>query len=182
MMETKIVGDPAQFAVSYAFVEDSRETEISMFVENQNILAFKREDQIYTTRWNLDELAFWLRDFLDHMAEDPYPVDVPGDYAAMKDNNAREFDSDDEEELDAYYEMLYEWNLRHRWHTASSGAILSDVYFQLVGDDVEISWNNEDMDEEAEFVQQLGGTKVKKDLFISVVDSFLKDYANHWFG
>ncbi len=181
MMESKIVGDPAKFAIAYAFIDDSRETEISMFVENQNILEFKHGAQVYTTRWNLDELAFWLHDFLDHIAEDPYPVDAPGDYAAIKDNNARDFESDDEEEFDAYYEKLYEWNLRHRWHTASSGAILSDVYFQLVGDNVEISWNNEDMDEEAEFVQQLGGASVKKDTFISVVDSFLKEYANHWF-
>ncbi len=180
-MEAKIIGDPAKFAVSYAFIDDSRETEISMYVENQNILAFIHEDRIYTTRWNLDELAFWLRDFLDHMEEDPYPVDAPGDYAAEKDNNAREFDSDNDEEFDAYYEKLYEWNLRHRWHTASSGAILSDVYFQLVGDEVEISWNNEDLDEEVEFVQQLGGARVKKGTFISVVDSFLKEYANHWF-
>ena len=98
----------------------------------------------------------------------------------MKDNNAREFDSDNDEEFDAYYDRLYEWNLRHRWHTASSGAILADVYFQLVGDCVEISWNNEDLDEEVEFVQQLGGARVKKETFISVVDSFLKEYANHW--
>ena len=181
-METKIIGNPGEFAVSYVFIDDSRETEISMFVENRNILAFMREGQVYTTRWNLDELAFWLRDFLDHMAEDPYPIDVPGHYAAEKDNNAREFDSDDDEEFDAYYEKLYEWNLRHRWHTASSGAILPDVYFQLVGDDVEISWNNEDMDEEVEFVQQPGGARVKKDTFLSVVSSFLKEYANHWFG
>jgi len=180
MMETRVIGNPSEFAIAYAFVDESRETEISMIVDNQNILAFKREDQTYTTRWNLDELAFWLRDYLNQMAEDPYPVDVQGDYAAMKDDNAREFDSDNDEEFDAYYEKLYEWNLRHRWHTASSGAILSDVYFQLVGDYVEISWNNKDMDEEVEFVHQLGGARVKKDTFILVVDSFLKEYANHW--
>ena len=44
------------------------------------------------------------------------------------------------------------------------------------------AFNNEDMDEKVEFVQQLGGARVEKDTFISVVDSFLKDYANHWFG
>ena len=180
MMETRVIGNPSVFAISYAFFDDSKETEIAMFVNNQNILAFKRGDQVYTTRWNLDELAFWLRDYLNQMAEDPYPVDAQGDYAAMKDNNAREYDSDNDEEFDAYYDRLYEWNLRHRWHTASSGAILADVYFQLVGDCVEISWNNEDLDEEVEFVQQLGGARVKKETFISVVDSFLKEYANHW--
>lgn len=180
-MDTKIIGDTAKFAVCYTFIDDSRETEISMFVDHQNILAFKRGDQIYSTRWNLDELAFWLRDFLDHMTEDPYPVDISGEYAAIKDRNAREFDSDDDEEFDAYYDKLEDWNLRHRWHTASSGAILSDVYFQLVGDHVEISWNNEDTEEEVEFVHKLGGAKIEKETFISVIASFLKEYANHWY-
>ena len=180
-MGTMIIGNPAIFAVTYAFYDDSRETELSMFVNNRNILAFKREDQIYTTRWNLDELVFWLRDFLNHMTEDPYPVDVPGDYAAEKDNNAREFDSDDDEEFDAYYVKLEEWNSRHRWHTASSGAILSDVYFQLVGDYVEISWNNEDVEDDVDFIQKLGGAKVEKKTFISVITSLLKEYALHWF-
>lgn len=176
-----IKGNVSDFAVAYAYYDESRETEISMYVSNQNILAFKRGDQIYTTRWNLDELAFWLRDFLDHMAEDPYPVDVPGEYAAIKDCNARDFESDDDEIFDAYYDSLDEWNQRHRWHTASSGAILSDVYFQLVGDNVEISWNNEDMEEEVEFVCKLGGAKVRKEVFISVITSFLKEYAEHWY-
>ncbi len=180
-MEAKIIGDTSKFAISYTFYDESRETELSMYINNQNILAFKRGDQVYSTRWNLDELAFWLRNYLDQMTEDPYPVNVSGEYAAIKDINAREFDSDDDEEFDAYYDKLEEWNLRHRWHTASSGAILSDVYFQLVGDYVEISWNNEDAEDDVEFVLKLGGAKVEKESFISVITSFLKEYAFHWY-
>lgn len=180
MNETRIIGDPSQFAISYAFYEDARETEISMFVKDKNILAFKRGDQVYTTRWNLDELAFWLREYINHMAEDPYPVDVPGEYAAIKDCNAREFDSEDDEEFDAYYDKLEEWDLRHRWHTASAGAILSDVYFQQIGDCVEISWNNEGEEEDVEFLQKLGGERVEKGTFRLIMESFLKEYALHW--
>ena len=85
------------------------------------------------------------------MAEDPYPVEADGEYAAVKDIAARSYDSADEDEFDAYYDKLYEWNLRHRWHPASSGAILADVYFQLVGEDVEISWNNKDSEDDIQF-------------------------------
>ena len=100
-----------------------------MYIEGNNILAFHHDGIPSTTRWNLDELALWLRQFVDNMQEDPYPVEADGEYAAMKDYSAREFDSDDEDEFDAYYDMLDDWNLRHRWHPSSSGAILADVYF-----------------------------------------------------
>ena len=50
-----------------------------------------------TTQWNLDDITLWLRSFIDHLNEDPYPVEADGEYAAIKDINAREFDSDDDE-------------------------------------------------------------------------------------
>ena len=135
-----------------------------------------------TTRWYLDELATWLRQFIDAMAEDPYPVQCEEQYAAQKDDAARDFDSDDVDILEASYQKLYSWSLRHRWHPASSGAILADVYFQLVGDNVEISRNNEGAEDEVKFCSLRGGERVQKTTFFIVVDEFLKDYALHWFG
>lgn len=134
-----------------------------------------------TTRWNLDELAFWLRDFLDHAKEDPYPVEVDGEYVAIKDINARDFDTDDDEEFDAYYDKLDEWNERHRWHTASSGAILADLYFQLVDGYIEISWNNQEPEEGVKFSHELGGVRIVAERFVEEVDLFLNAYANQWF-
>lgn len=122
-----------------------------VFINNKNILAYNKNGEIFTTRWNLDELMIWLREFVDNMQEDPYPIECDGEYAALKDINAREFDSDDDDVLDEYFEKIYGWNLRHRWHYVSNGAILADVYFQLIGDKVEISWNNQETDEEVEF-------------------------------
>ncbi len=171
----------APFSIEY-FFDDDRETELSIIIDGNNILGFKRNGQSYTTRWNLDEVAFWLRDFLENMQEDPYPVEVEGEYAANKDISSRDFDSDDEEEVETYYEKLYEWNLRHRWHTASSGAILADLYFQLVGDCVEISWNNEESEDGVIFDNEIGGCKIDKNMFVSAVNEFLNAYAMHWFN
>ena len=137
-MNASITNYPLIFSITYAFFDESHETEIAMLVNGDNILSFKRNGQELTTRWNLDELAFWLHDFLDHIEEDPYPVKVDGEYAAIKDINAREFDTDNDDEFDAYYDKLYEWNKRHRWHPTSSGAILADLYFQLVDGCIEI--------------------------------------------
>ncbi len=179
-MNTYTTTNSTIFAISYSFFDESRETEISMKINGINILAFDRDGTELTTRWNLDELAEWLRNFIDHMAEDPYPVEADGEYAAMKDISARDFDSDDENEFDAYYDKLDDWNLRHRWHPASSGAILADVYFQLVGDMVEISWNNEYTQDGIKFQNLLGGTRINKEVFYATVDSFLKAYTTHW--
>lgn len=176
-MNTNLVGNKDNFAIEYTFV-DNDTTEIAMYCKGENILAFNREGNTYTTRWNLDELAFWLRDFLNNMSDDPYPVDVDGIYAAQKDQIARDFDFNNDEEFDAYYDKLDEWILRHRWHPAASGAILADVYFQQVGNNVEISWNNQDNNDDISFLSLEGGVSIDKQLFYKVVDSFLKSYAD----
>ena len=56
------------------------------------------------------------------------------------------------------------------------------VYFQKVGHHVEISWNNEDLDEDVHFVNAIGGGKVDKDEFVAVIDAFLKEYAKQRFS
>ena len=175
-MDNKIIGDKNTFAIGYSFV-DANTTEISMYHNNENILEFERDGSLFTTRWNLDEIAFWLRDFIDNMCDDPYPVEVEGDFAAFKDQNARDYDTDDDDEFDAYYDKLDDWNLRHRWHPAASGAILADLYFQQNGNKVEISWNNTDADDGVRFTNLEGGFSIDKNIFIDVINTFLGVYA-----
>ena len=178
----QLKNNESTFLIKYAFIDETRETELKILVNGVNILSFCRNNYIMTTQWNLDDIALWLRNFIDHLSEDPYPVEADGEYAAIKDINAREFDSDDDEEFDAYYDKLDEWNARHRWHPASQGAILADLYFQLVDDMVEISWNNQDAEEGVIFTSELGGVSVRREVFCNEVNSFLKEYSDHWFG
>jgi len=175
------IGNMNSFAIEYEFFEQTRETEISMYVEGRNLLAFEKDNQILTTRWDIEELALWLRDFIDNMVEDPYPVQVVGDFAAEKDINAREFDSDDEKMFDEYYDKLYEWNSHHRWHPACGGAILSDIYFELIGECVDISWNNTDAEDGVKFCETLGHLMIDREEFINVIDEFLNIYADQWY-
>lgn len=180
-MRKFISNEESSFSIIYEFFDEKHETQLSMLIGGDNILSFERDGRILTTRWNLDELALWLREFLDQMKEDPYPVEAKGNYAANKDVTAREFDTDDDDEFDAYYDKLDEWNLRHRWHTASDGAILADLYFQLVDNHVEISWNNLDPEEGVKFKYELGGTCVSREQFVQEIETFLRAYAEHWF-
>ena len=174
-------GNRNEFSIEYVFFDEDRMTEISMYINAKNILSFTRNDKRMTTRWNLDELVEWLREFLDNMQETPYPVQVEGNCAAVKDINAREFDTDDDDEFENYYTLINDWVWSHTWHHASAGAILADVYFQLVGNQVEISWNNTNPEEGVQFDEILGCSFVPKDTFINVINRFLKDYAQHWF-
>lgn len=173
-------GNPTVFTISCSFYDACRETELSVFVNGNNILAFERNSKLLTTRWNLDELVLWLKGFIGKLGEDPYPLDVEGEYAAEKDLKAHEFDSDNDEEFDVYYDRLDEWNFRHRWHPACAGAILADVYFQLIGDNIETSWNNTDAGDGVTFKNTLGGARVSRELFVSTVDSFIKAYSRYW--
>lgn len=181
-MDKTIIGNSKQYAIGFAFDDETRETELSIFIDDVNILEFQMDGIKLTTKWNNDELVLWLRNFIDNMCEDPYPVSAEGQFAAEKDINARDFDSDDDYEFDAYYDLLDEWNNRHRWHPAASGAILADLYFQFIGGKVEISWNNQDCEENVSFTNVLGGCSVDRDVFVSIVEDFLREYAMHWFN
>lgn len=180
-METFRFGDKNIFAIKCSMFKRQYATEISMYLGGKNILAYEKHGKKFTTRWNLDNIAEWLRHFIDNMVEDPYPVNCQGRFAAEKDIYAREFDSDNEDEFDAYYDSLDEWNSRHRWHTACDGAILADIYFQLVGNLVEISWNNQDVEDDVVFSNISGGASVNKDIFYQVINEFLQTYADYWF-
>ncbi len=180
-MERKILGNKEKFAIEYYFHNEEHSTELSLYVENKNILAFTMYGKETTTCWNLDELVQWLRDFIDNMKEDPYPVEICEQYGAIKDDIAREKDFEDEDEFDKYYDMLDEWCFRHRWHPASAGGILADVYFQQVGEFVEISWNNKYMEDYVDYKYVIGGVCIPKEEFVSVVVGFINDYADNWF-
>ena len=181
-MSVSIYGNKSIFAVESEYFDEFHTTEIKMFIHDINILAFTRDGEHLTTRWELDELAEWLRGFVDNMREDPYPVEVEGAYAALMDINSRNFDSEDDEVFDEYYDKLDDWVWRHTWHHASSGAILSDIYFRLIGEQVEISWNNQNHEEGVQFDAVLGCDYVPREIFVEVINHFLRDYADHWFN
>ena len=180
-MERNLIGVKDVFAIEYLFNDTTHETELGMYLKGNNVLAFELDGMAHTTYWNLDELALWLREFVDNMDEDSFPVAAEGEFAAEKDSVARDYDSDNAD-ADELFDKLYEWGCRHRWHVAANGAILADVYFQLVGDEVEISWNNTDLEGPAVFATMTGGARVPREVFIEIVNGFLREYAVHWFN
>ena len=184
-----VIGDPSDFAIGYAFIGDNRCTEISMFANGTNLLGFTKKGIHYTTRWMyLEDLVAWLKNFALNMEEDPFPIDVAGEYAAEKDANARELapdlddDSSDEEmeAFDAYIDSFADWSWDHNWHSESGGAILSDMFFEYKDGMVELSWDNRDDAFGNVFDCEFGGTCVDAETFKTVVLEFVDAYEQHW--
>lgn len=189
MLDQTIIGDPADFAIGYAFIGDDRCTELSMWADGTNLLGFTKEGCHYTTRWlYLEGLVAWLKSFALNMEEDPFPVDVDGEYAAEKDANARalapELDDDSSDEeleaFDAYFDRFSDWTWNHTWHSESGGAILSGVFFEYKAGMVELSWDNSNEHLGVVFDCKFGGTRVDAETFKAVVLEFVDAYEKHW--
>lgn len=184
-----VIGDPSVFAIGYAFLGDDRCTELSMWVHGTNLLGFTKEGGRYTTRWPyLEDLVAWLNNFALSMADDPFPIDVDGEYAAEKDANARDHapelddgSSDEEmEAFDAYFDHFSDWTWDHTWHSESGGAILSHMFFEYKDGMVELSWDNRGGTFGYEFDCEFGGTRVDAETFKAVVLEFVDAYERHW--
>jgi len=176
-----IAGDSDEFAIAYAFMGDDRTTEIRMLVHGANLLGFTQDGERRTTRWPyLEDLVAWLDTFSRTMKDDPYPLQVEGKYAVDKDANARTFETDDLDALDAYYEPLNEWCWNHSWLSERGGAVLPNVLFELKGGMVEISWDNRNAPVGVKFDCEFGGDRVDADAFRRAVADFASAYEKHW--
>ncbi len=176
-----IIGDPSDFAIGYGFLGADRFTVLAMYAQDRNLLGFTNESGHHTTRWAyLDGLVAWLKSLASNMAEDPYPFQVEGEFAAQKDDSAREFDTDDLKEFDDYYDQINSWAWDHTWRHESGGAVLADVFFELKNDTVELSWDNRDPGNDLTFDCEFGGARIDAETFKSVVLKFVDAYEKHW--
>jgi len=175
-----IVGNKENFAIEYKIAsKKEKTTELYMYVDGVNILEFELDGEVHTTTWDIDELVEWLEGFSHRNDETPFPHEVPGETAAEKDVNARDFDSDDEDQYDKYYETLNQWVYDHTWNHASSGGILANVYFRRVEQDVELSWDNDDQ-AYVSFVSMRGSKMVNAEEFKGIVRTFASAYRTEW--
>ncbi|WP_248922086.1 hypothetical protein [Olsenella intestinalis] len=176
-----VIGDPSDFAIGYRFIGDDRFTVLSMYARDRNLLGFTEEGEHCTTRWAyLEGLVAWLKSFADNMVNDPYPLEVEGEFAAQKDDAAREFDSKDMKAFDAYFDLINTWAWNHTWSHESGGAVLSHMYFEYKAGMVELSWDNRDDDSHYVFDCECGGTRVEAKTFRAVVLEFVDAYERHW--
>lgn len=174
--------DEFGFEIILKSIED-HECEIKLFVDGKNICSFKRKDDKFytTTRWNLDELIGFLYSTLDFISYDEaFPLEIAGECAAELDNNARDFEDEDEHEMETYYNRLNEWSYAHSWHHACSGAILADVFFRKLENGIEVSWWSDQEDDGITFKHSYGYTVVDFETYGKVIQSTVSYYNDLW--
>lgn len=191
--QVTVIGDKSVFAIGYHFfpVEGdadscwpmNRCTGIRLFISGADVMGFTRNGRHVQPAWDFDELVEWLDDFARNSREEPFPYpDVPGNSLADLDYNARDFDSNDDEEFDRYYATLNDWIWSHSWLHARSGAIIPDILFRVLGSDVELSWDNREAEEGVRFDSERGSALVPLATFRDVVSRFVAAYLRHWGG
>lgn len=179
-----VVGDRNTFGFEISLKSiETHKCELKLFIEGKNICSFKKgDDKRYTTTiWNLDELVSYLDSTLNFIVnDDKFPVDTDGECAAELDNNARDFESENEFEMEGYYNSLNEWSYAHSWHHASSGAILADVFFRKIDSGIEISWWSYQEDERITFQYPYGYSVIAFDVYEEVIQHTVKAYNDLW--
>lgn len=177
-----IIGNKDEFAFDLRKTSDEDHlSQLKVFVKGKNICEWKDKEtgQKRTIWWNLDELITYLHDtetFLYH--DDPFPIDVLGECASELENNARDFESDNEEEMDDYYDRLNDWVYDHSWNHARAGAIVPDVIFRNVNGNMEISWWNDD--EDIDFTNRYGYIIIPAETYKTLIGKLFSEYNAMW--
>lgn len=176
--------DKTEFIIqTRLFSEQHHESECLMLVFGKNILeyVYKDEKNSRTTTGNLDDLMAYLEHTLEFTdSDEPFPYCVSGNTAAELDRAAREFSSDDMDVFDEYYDKLDEWSYAHSWLHAGNGYYLPDVMFRRVSNEIEISWDNENLYEDVLYTSLKGYVRIPCEQYKAVIQSALEDYHKLW--
>ena len=176
-----IIGNKEKLGFELKKVSDSDHTcKLKLYAGGKNICEWKDSDgkthrEIW---WDLDELINYLHDTIGFICDDdPFPIDnVTGECASELDNNARDFESDNNEEMEKYYDSLDDWTYNHSWYHARSGAVVPDVMFRKANDMIEISWWSDQEDEGRYFINKYGYVLVDCDEYQKEINELYDTY------
>ena len=158
------------------------DTEFKMFINKKNILEFKFNGESRTTTWNIDDVIIFLHSKVLVFTNDDikFPIEIEGTSAAEKANNARDFDTDDEDEFDKYYDALNDWVYDHSWQHECQGGYIADVIFRKVENNIEVSWDNRELYDDVEYTDLTGYKLIDIDTFTKIIIQLFDDYNNMW--
>ena len=179
-----IIGDKKELAFDIVKISEADHVcMLKVFVRGENICEWKEIDssEKYTVCWNIDELISYLYETTDFLYEDdPFPVIIDGECASELENNARDFESDDEKEMEAYYDKLNDWVYKHSWNHARYGAVVPDVLFRKVDGNMEISWWTDQEDEGRVFTNRYGYVLIPKNEYENLIEEVFHTYNEIW--
>ncbi|MDP4097352.1 hypothetical protein OIN60_11285 [Paenibacillus sp. P96] len=152
-----------------------------LFVRGIDICQYKRENSLNTYQWNLIYIVEWFSENLKYiLSDDSFPLPVEGQHSLELLDNCLSFESDNDDEFDAWFDTKQEWEFQHSWFSSRAGSFLADIFFRRVNDKIEIAWNNESTysTEGISFTNPAGLEYIPIGIFESTVKSFIEDFLD----
>lgn len=153
-----------------------------LFVQGVDVCQFKRENSVTIYQWNLIYIVEWFSENLKYILSDkPFPLPVEGQHSLELLDNCLLFESDNDDEFDAWFDTKQEWEFKHSWFSNRAGSFLPDVFFRRVNGEIEIAWNNESTysSEGISFINPIGIEYVSLGIFESTVNNFIEDFLDN---
>lgn len=191
MIHLRTFGDKNTFAIEYEFVANpfneprlTGETwgKFELSVHGVDVCRYKKVDRVTTYQWNLIYIVEWFSENLKHiLSEEPFPLPVEGQHSLELLDHCLLFESDNDDEFDAWFETKQDWEFKHSWFSNRAGSFLPDVFFRRVNDNIEIAWNNESTyaSEGISFINPMGVEYVPLGAFESTVKNFIEDFLDN---
>jgi hypothetical protein len=178
-------GDTQIFSIKYDFTKNPynekglfAETwgKFELWANGKELCKFSKNNHEKTYEWNLIHVVEWLGENLPTiLTDEDFPLPVQGKTALELLASSLNFDSDNDDEFDAWFSIKQDWEFKHSWFSNRGGSYLPEVYFRRIGQQIEISWNNENLySEEISFPYTTGLEYVP----IHIFELVLKDYIN----
>ncbi|RUT39508.1 hypothetical protein EJP82_25860 [Paenibacillus anaericanus] len=184
-------GDKNIFAIQYEFVDNpfkenslTGETwgKFELFVHGIDVCQYKRENIVTTFQWNLIYIVDWFSENLKHiLSDEAFPLPVEGQNSIELLDKCLLFESDNDDEFDAWFDTKQEWEFSHSWFSNRAGSFLPDVFFRRVSGEIEIAWNNETTysSEEITFINPIGIEYIPIGIFDTIIKSFIEDFLDN---
>lgn len=171
-----IYGSKSTFAIEYE-KENNEECTFEMWVDGKPICCFTRNGEFQKYRWNLSSLVEWFEQNIEYIiTEREFPLLIKADSSIDFYVKSSEFDTDDMEAFDRWFDIRQEWYFHHSWFINRDGSFLPDVFFRVVGEKVEIEWDNTYTYEDIIFKFPKGLFYVDKQDFCNTLYRFLNSY------
>ena len=179
-----LFGDKEKLAIEYEFLPNPNlESRLlsdtwgifKFWINGVEICQYMQEELICDYNWNLYYIVEWFCEKLEYiMGYDPFPLPVNGNNVLELIENADNFESNDNCEIDLWYGAKSRWIFNHCWFSNRDGSILPCVYFRRIEKTIEISWDNAFwMSEGKFFLTQNGVFYISYLLFKQIVFDFL---------
>lgn len=184
-------GEKNTFAIQYKFeVNPFNETsligetwgEFELFVHGIDVCRYKRIDSVTTYHWNLIYIVEWFSENLKYiLSDESFPLSVEGLHSLELLDNCLLFESDNDDEFDAWFDTKQEWEFKHSWFSNRAGSFLPDVFFRRVNDRIEIAWNNEltYSSEGITFINPIGIEYIPLGIFEFTIKNFIEDFLDN---